>query len=399
MKPSQMVVGVLLLSGCAHEPPPVTPIPISMPPSNLRVAPELTDKPVVQTSRYTLANPTSGAALVDILNIPVEVRIPKVGPMTIGDGFNFLLDGSGVVLRTPTSYGEAQRYRQPIPLAHTNMGTMPLREALQVIGGEAFELEEDVVKREVGLRLKSGYRWDAPQSKQTVTASQSVSSKRSASRTTKPDPSGAATSGASLIDALYGHSARTDTKRKLSTKPSKSKKPKTVFKLAKGERYREAVMRWARQDGYKQVALAQDATFLKALDGQSSQGWSVTGSLAQSVARLSAEVSELQTLTVDQRPSLKLAGFHPWSNQRTTTTVVKGTSLKDATHRLVSDYGWHWDKDYSWQADDLPFTGAYPIVTPKHDITQALAVVLAQYPLKAQKLDATQTIYIREANQ
>ena len=148
MKPSQMVVGVLLLTGCAHEPPPVTPEPISMPPSNLRVAPELTEKTVIQTGRYTLANPASGAALVDILNVPVEVRIPQVGPMNIGDGLSFLLDGSGVALRKPTSYGEAQRYRQPLPLAHINMGTMPLREALQIIGGEAFALEEDVVKRE-----------------------------------------------------------------------------------------------------------------------------------------------------------------------------------------------------------------------------------------------------------
>ncbi|GLT20232.1 hypothetical protein GCM10007938_40150 [Vibrio zhanjiangensis] len=395
MKPSQMVVGVLLLSGCAHEPPPVTPIPISMPPSNLRVAPELTDKPVVQTSRYTLANPASGAALVDILNVPVEVRIPKVGPMNIGDGLNFLLNGSGMALRTPTSYGEAQRYRQPLPLAHTNMGTMPLREALQVIGGEAFELEEDVVKREVGLRLKAGYHWDAPTPTQAVTVSQFDSVQRPASL----GALGAASSGESLIDTLYGQSARKDTKGKSSTKPSKAKKPKTVFKLAKGERYREAVMRWARQDGYKQVALAQDPAFLQALDALSPQSWTVTGSLAQSVARLSAEVSELRTLSVDQRPSLKLAGFHPWSNQRTTTTVVEGTSLKDATHRLVKDYGWQWDDAHSWQADDLPFTGAYPIVTPKYDITQALAVVLAQYPLKAQKLDATQTIYIREANQ
>lgn len=74
----------------------------------------------------------------------------------------FLLSGSGVSLRTPTSYAESELYAQPLPLGQTDMGHMSLRQALQVMGGQAFVLEEDVVRREVGFRLKFGYVWQAP---------------------------------------------------------------------------------------------------------------------------------------------------------------------------------------------------------------------------------------------
>lgn len=133
MKAIPLTAFTLALAGCANEPQPIVPEP--MPPMNVRTAPALQNTPMVQTSRYTLTNPAHGARLVDILNVSVEARIPSIGgALSVEDGLSFLLSESGVHLREPLSYGEAQLYKQPLPLAHTDLGIMPLREALQVVG-------------------------------------------------------------------------------------------------------------------------------------------------------------------------------------------------------------------------------------------------------------------------
>ncbi len=147
-----------VLVGCTSTPPPA-PTP---PPLNVRTAPELSAGQAVHTSRYVTQSRASGAELTDILGVPIDARLPVMTQMTVKQGMEFLLNGSGMALRTPTSGAEAQLYTQALPLGQTNMGHMSLREALQVMGGQAFLLEEDVVRREVGFRLKDGYVWQAP---------------------------------------------------------------------------------------------------------------------------------------------------------------------------------------------------------------------------------------------
>ncbi|WP_299144494.1 hypothetical protein, partial [uncultured Vibrio sp.] len=63
---------------------------------------------------------------------------------------------------------------------------MSLRQALQIIGGQAFSLEEDVVRRHVGFRLKYGYEWDAPKSAQTVSTMTARANASPSSRASTP---------------------------------------------------------------------------------------------------------------------------------------------------------------------------------------------------------------------
>lgn len=73
--------------------------------------------------------------------------------------------------------------------------------------------------------------------------------------------------------------------------------------------------------------------------------------------------------------------------------------MKVAIEQLASDYGWNWSDDTttnkSWLAkNDYPFSGSYPLVTPKNDIAKALRVVLEGYPISAKLLTGTQSLFI-----
>ena len=105
-----------LLAGCQTPPEPVQAPP---PPLNIRTAPELSGRHV-QTSRYVIEH-TAGEQMTDILGVPIEARLPVMSKMSIKEGIEFLLSGSGVSLRTPTSYAETQLYAQPLPLPKTNL--------------------------------------------------------------------------------------------------------------------------------------------------------------------------------------------------------------------------------------------------------------------------------------
>ncbi|WP_299142545.1 hypothetical protein, partial [uncultured Vibrio sp.] len=91
------------LVGCQTPPEPVEPVP---PPLNIRTAPELSSS-TLHTSRYVVER-SAGKQMTDILGVPIEVRLPVMTHMNIKEGVEFLLAGSGVSLRTPTSYAETQ---------------------------------------------------------------------------------------------------------------------------------------------------------------------------------------------------------------------------------------------------------------------------------------------------
>ncbi|MFA0175335.1 hypothetical protein AB4472_09250 [Vibrio lentus] len=401
MKAIPLTAVTLALAGCASEPQPIVPEP--MPPMNVRTAPALQNTPMVQTSRYTLTNPAHGARLVDILNVSVEARIPSIGSaLSVEDGLSFLLSESGVHLREPLSYGEAQLYKQPLPLAHTDLGIMPLREALQVLGGEAFALQEDVVKREVGFTLKDGYVWQPPKYDETL-RSESMKKGRSSGQVAKHTASPSQSSTDDMQDqndALFAGSVNTaiPSTSKAKSAPSKSsvkKKSLTTYRVHAGESFRTALTRWAYKHGDQPLAFAQDKAFLTALDEAATQDFIRTGSLYGAVKALSASNPSLSTLTLYSKTSPKLLAFHPWQGERVTTLMVSGDTLKTATKQVARHYGWRWDEKSSWPVDNFTFT-PYPLVTIDGDISMAMTTLLGPYPLKAQRLDATKTIYIKE---
>ncbi|WP_156144631.1 hypothetical protein, partial [Vibrio hyugaensis] len=375
--------------------------------------------------------------MTDILGVPVEARLPVMSKMSVKDGMEFLLSGSGVSLRTPTSYAESELYAQPLPLGQTDMGHISLRQALQVMGGQAFVLEEDVVRREVGFRLKYGYVWQAPKAVKGWSASAHRSpTPQSAKPPTEPAASAivmtpqlkqslAAQSGSNVAssssaaskaatssqqtmlaqsDDLFGGGASTQPSRAKAsgskastvTRSTPVKKAQVAYRVHAGESYRSALTRWAYKDGNRHLAFAQDEAFLDTLEEKAAQDFVKTGSLARAVAALSASQASLSSLTLYPKPSLNLVAFHPWRGERVTALMVTGKTLQAAVKSTTEHYDWHWDTDASWTVDDYPFS-AYPLVTREGDISAAMNTLLGPYPLKAQRLDATKTLYIKEA--
>ena len=405
------VMGVL--AGCASSEPPA-PIPSSPPPLNLRVAPSLGEATPIQTSRYVLERRSPASELTDILNVPVDVRLPAMDNLTVKDGLDFLLKGSGMRLRTPTSYGEAQMYEQPLPLTHMNMGLIPLRQSLQVLGGQAFELEEDVVKREVGFRLKSGYVWTPPKY-DGVLASPQLDKALLANRTktasseinldwlvddvaVKP---GHSRVKAAVSKTVNGPTTLIKTQSKADSLTSVAKKREAMslpfYNVVKGERYRDALLRWVHRDGFERMALAQEPEFLAAMESRASSEFSVRGSLRKAVVKLASEVPELASLTVYENQSQSLVALHPYRTEPVKAFVTQGDTLEEVVSHTVKQYDWNWNDATSWTVDNYGFGSEYPMVTRHGDISSALSILLKQYPLEARRLDATRTIYIREA--
>lgn len=415
--------GVIALAGCQSPPEPVA---SPSAPLNIRTAPSLEEAKPFYISRYVREQRAPSSQLTDILGIPVDVRIPVMSQMSLQDGMNFMLQGSGVTLRSPKTPAQAQMYAQSLPLSHTVMGSMTLREALQVIGGPAFDLEEDVVAREVGFRLKEGYVWKAPVQMSGLRktndkwASLSTSSLEKKSlplisntpseQKVMPSPrlsQKLANNRQSLIennDDLFGgealgsgRNAASMKKASVTTKSTKTKlkKPSLTFKVASGESYRDALTRWVHKAQYTQIAFAQEPVFLVALDGVAQARFSKTGSLSQAIASLAQVAPELSSLTLYVRPSQKLVALHPWKDKVVTALVVQGETLEEAVRNTTRHYQWRWDEARSWRGNNYAFT-PYPLVTPKGDISAAMRTLLAPYPLKAQRLDATKTLYIQE---
>ncbi|WP_045407389.1 hypothetical protein [Vibrio jasicida] len=394
-----------VLAGCASsEPPPTIPSPS---PLNIRVAPPLSEATPIQTSRYVLERRAPADELTDMLNVPVDARMPALGNLTVKDGLDFLLRGSGMRVRAATSYGESQMFAQPLPLAHMNMGQIPLRQALQVLGGQAFELEEDVVKREVGFKLKPGFVWappkyDAVQPSAQLTSTLAANRNIAASSSASTDEWFDAPLERKKVAAAPRKMSRSQVMNKPGAVPVKSQAVSETltmkqYNVMPGESYRKALLRWAHRSGFEQVALAQEPTFLTALDKQSVSGFSMQGSLRAAVAKLALDVPELSALTVYERPSQQLLALHPYRTQSVTAFVTEGATLEAVVEHAVKQYDWNWNPRTSWTVDNYAFGSAYPVVTRSEDISAALSILLKQYPLEARRLDATRTIYVREA--
>src|SRR5690554_2858497 len=73
---------------------------------------------------------------------------------TVEDALHHTLRHTGYSLCPAPGPAQRTLYRKPLPAAHYRLGPMPLREALQVLGGDAWELEVDPVAREVCYQVR-----------------------------------------------------------------------------------------------------------------------------------------------------------------------------------------------------------------------------------------------------
>ncbi len=109
---------------------------------------------VMRGGRYALVTANATRQQRDLLEQFVDVSIPASVNPTVEDGLRYILQHTGYALCVPQ--GPAQRilYSRPLPAAHFRLGPMPLREALQVLAGRAFEVQADPIARMICYQVR-----------------------------------------------------------------------------------------------------------------------------------------------------------------------------------------------------------------------------------------------------
>lgn len=121
----------------AHEPSPV-----NKPPEN--------PVPVVRYGRYTLVELVPEIPQRDLMRQVIDVSIPSDANASVGDAMRYVLLHSGYRLCDATT-GTEVLIISPLPAAHRRLGPLPLRDALLILAGPAWDLSVDDSNREVCL--------------------------------------------------------------------------------------------------------------------------------------------------------------------------------------------------------------------------------------------------------
>lgn len=148
-----MLAGCVLITGCAATGTASTPTaPDSAPePAALvrTIAPEPEPGliPVARYGRYTLVEMVPEPAQRDLLRQVIEISIPPTLDASVGDALRHVLLRTGY--RLCDAPDAASLFTLPLPAAHLRLGPLPLRDALLVLAGPAWELSVDDAARAV----------------------------------------------------------------------------------------------------------------------------------------------------------------------------------------------------------------------------------------------------------
>ena len=119
---------------------------------DLYIMEKVSDAPqVVRTGRYQLWELGTSSGQQQLINQVVRVAIPSTLSVTVKDALMHLLAGTGYHLCDGVPPDLAN---QPLPLTHRNLGPASLQEALQVLAGPAWVLQQDPRRREVCFRTR-----------------------------------------------------------------------------------------------------------------------------------------------------------------------------------------------------------------------------------------------------
>ncbi|EAB1453790.1 hypothetical protein D6X60_22655, partial [Escherichia albertii] len=127
---------------------------------------------VVRYDRYLLIDTSPSAAQRTPLEQTIDIRIPASLSPTVADAMRYALRQSGYSLCGITPANQVL-YNQMLPAVHYQLGPMRLSQALQILAGEAWQLEVDSVQRIVCHSLLDGYRLP-PEAVKTLVTSVSV---------------------------------------------------------------------------------------------------------------------------------------------------------------------------------------------------------------------------------
>lgn len=379
--------------GCANSLP--TPKIVVPPPLNIRIAPDIIHTGAThRTSRYVTESSVPARQVRDVLSSEVNVNIPNMPNATVGEGLNFLLSQSGYGIRSANSYAEKQLYLQPLPIMHMNMGYMSVRQALQVISGDPWILQEDVVKRELGFSLREGYIWADPSS--TAKPSPAMNAKTltlsSSPETSEDSKSLLLSTGTSTSLPHQYPSAVIKDVMTIQNDVIADANTTKYYVVPMGQSYLSSLRQWVQDEQITNVAWDLGASTQEGLEKVSTNGQTFKAtSFNKLVFNLSKEIG--QPLYLYEHG--KVAAMHSYPGL-VDITWVSGSSLKSAVSNVVTSFNWKWD-DANWLAlDDYGFITPYPVVSPKGDIAHALDKVVDGYPVQAQLLYGTQQAFISE---
>ncbi|WP_323153951.1 PilL N-terminal domain-containing protein [Pseudomonas alvandae] len=142
-----------LLSACTAQIP--TPLPTS--PENAdgsnraqlsRSTAEESHPTELRYGRYTLVSTEPTAEQRDLLAQIIDVSIPLNLNPSVQEAMHYVLQRSGYSL-CPAAEPVKILFTRPLPAAHYRLGPIPLRSALQVLAGPAWQLTTDEVSRSV----------------------------------------------------------------------------------------------------------------------------------------------------------------------------------------------------------------------------------------------------------
>jgi len=98
--------------------------------------------------RYTLVSTEPTTEQRDLLAQIIDVNIPSSLSPSVQDALQYVLQRSGYSL-CPVTASVKVLFTRPLPAAHYRLGPIPLRSALQVLAGPAWQLTTDEVSRSV----------------------------------------------------------------------------------------------------------------------------------------------------------------------------------------------------------------------------------------------------------
>ena len=148
-----MLAGCVLIAGCAATGAASTPAARQSPPEpavfarTISPEPEQGQIPVARYGRYTLVEMVPEPAQRDLLRQVIEISIPPTFDASVGDALRHVLLRTGY--RLCDAPDAASLFTLPLPAAHLRLGPLPLRDALLVLAGSAWELSVDDASRSV----------------------------------------------------------------------------------------------------------------------------------------------------------------------------------------------------------------------------------------------------------
>lgn len=117
----------------------------------------------ISIGRYLTVSTQPAIEQSDVLSATVHVHF-SAEVKTVGDAMmDFLrLSGYSLVEGSQQAPDLQNTLSKPLPLVHRELGPMPLREALKLLAGSAFDLTIDPLNRTINFQVKTEFQKESP---------------------------------------------------------------------------------------------------------------------------------------------------------------------------------------------------------------------------------------------